>query len=205
MRRSPPRCGRPPRARARDCCGTPASAGTASTARSQQRQRCVEPAALVEDDAQEMLSPSDGRARARALRGSRARRRRGRRADAPRGALRTSASGVGRCGDRAGAPRAERAVAMLVALAAAARTRIVAARDRRLRGAVLDLREQRPRFRVIGRRREDALRDRARGVPLAQRDAVAQELHAVAASARSRRKTTARAPRSRPAERCGRS
>src|SRR6185312_5396812 len=67
-------------------------------------------------------------------------------------------------------------VASLVALAAAAGARVVAADDRTARQGRLGAREQRLRFGIIGRRGEAPARQRHRGARLTERDAIAYEL-----------------------------
>src|SRR5690242_18449688 len=61
---------------------------------------------------------------------------------------------------------AQRTMALLVALAAAARTRVVAPDHRAARKTRFGAREQRTRFGIVGPRRETPLRQRGRRVPL---------------------------------------
>ena len=143
----------------------------------QQRQRFVDAAALVQRRRRGNASPSDGPLATRQ-----------RLAVAALGAFEIAAlvrregiahERLGRrpasCG-RQPAPAPKRTVAVLVLFAAAARARFVAPVAVGCAAARSTLGEHRLRFRVIGRHREDALRDRARGIPLTHRDAVAQKL-----------------------------
>ena len=118
----------------------------------------------------------------------------------------------GRCGRRlrprprrARCRSAQRAVALLVALAAAAGAGIVASDGGSLCASGLGARQQRLRLGIVAAHREAPVRERRRGRPLPQRDAVADELPELRRRARSDRRIAAPAQRARRAQRRGRS
>ena len=180
-----------------------ASPGTAATAALQQRQRFVDAAALVERDAEEMR-----RHRMR-------RRTRQRLTVAGLGAVEVAALmrregiaheriGVGPRGAAVRSARAERAMAVLVFPAAAARARIVAAASMSVARRCARPGRASPALpRDRASPRGCAARSRARH-PIDPSRCSCAGAGAAAASGRSRRRKSARAPRSRPARPCGR-